>query len=73
LHLGEGENDRAHEQDEQQQAGRVERRAPPVAGTRLEAQHEEDGAEPERDVDEEDRRPAESLGEVAARDRPEGA
>ena len=73
LHLLEGQNDRADEQVNSTRPGAsnvVLRRSP---GSRLEPQHQHHGAKPERHVDQENRRPAESLREIAARDRPEGA
>src|SRR6202034_3691368 len=62
---------RADKEDEQDQAGRVERRAAAVALARRNAKHEQHCEEPERYVDEEDRLPAERLRQIAARDRAE--
>jgi len=44
--------------------------AAPIAGARFEAQHQKKAMSPERHVDEEDRLPAERLGEIAAGDGP---
>ena len=66
LHLLERQDDGADEQDEQHQARRIEGGAAPVAGARVKPQHQKEGDQPERQVDEEDRLPAERLGEIAA-------
>ena len=67
------QNDRADEQHEEDKPERVERRAPPVAGTGLQAHHHKDGGKTERHVDPKDRAPAQGLRQISAGDRPEGA
>ena len=68
LHLFERKNDRADEKYEKHQARRIESGAAAVALARRNAQHEHEGEESERNIDEEDRLPAQRLGEIAAGD-----
>ena len=60
------------EGDEQHEPHAVERPRLLAAGALLEAQRQQHGDQPQRQIDEEDRAPAEVLGEQAADHRPEG-
>ena len=72
LNLLQSEDHRGHEHREQHQTRRIERGPPTVARQHPETQHQQSGKEPERQVDEEDRLPSKSLGQVTAGDRAEG-
>ena len=71
LHLFQRENDRTDKENEKHEARRVERGAAAVALARGNAGDEQHRQQAERNVDQEDRLPAEGLGEIAAGNRAE--